>query len=460
MSLPESTGDPPAVTEDMIVAWHKLADDVTAALMQGGEQGMDLLIAVMPEWVEAVDDANAARQICVELSRAGRRHEAILWHAEGFFEAADRLAPERAGWEDWERAIVERGIIVPQVDADLKDEADRIHEELLLRDIGGTSLDEHLVQLRRNVISRGHYGERLTILEAIRGIDPTGDAWEEMIGPIRRKRAGEIMGELSAAISQDDFFTIDRLRREVESTDWGAEVPVAIHGILQATAHWRSLAEGKRAIMAAANALVEQCRALETLDWESPGWPPALQQTMQSHGVYDAYRQNMTVAMREVEAIPSVAARIASSEYPLLLQRLEEDVRPSVTILEERIRWGRIRAELIKVERKISKTNASSPLEVGSWEEVKRLTPKWLQEAGNCRRRADDLAIEHRMALPHSTRQSLELLSTTEKAVRARMKKIIGWERIAIGGVILGILLVVLVLVGIVVSSGLGKSGS
>jgi|LakMenEpi03Aug12_release.lakeMendotaPanAssembly.Ray.scaffolds.fasta_scaffold268813_2 hypothetical protein len=459
MALPEWSGDPPAVTSDMIVAWNKLADDVTAALTQGGEQGMDLLVAVMPEWVEAADDANAARQICVDLARAGRRHEAVLWHADGFFEAADRLTPDRAGWEEWQLALAERGVVVPELDLNLKDEADRIHEELLLRDITGTSLDEYLVHLRRNVISRGHYGDRLMILQAIRGIDPTGSAWEDMIGPIRGKRAGEIVGELLTAISDDDFFTIDRIRREVESTQWGGDVPGTLYGMLQATTHWHSLVEAKRVLTSTAGALVEKCAALTKLDWESAHWPAILDQAMQVYSVYDAHRRNAMSAMQEVQAVPAVAARVAAGNYAAFIQRLDDDTETSVAHLKERIRWGHVRAKIIKVERKIGDIQAASPLEIGNWEQAKRATRKWLQEVGSCRRRADDLTIEHRMPLPESTRQSLQDLATTEKAVRARLQKITFWERLTIAGVLGGIVLIGLVLVGVIIVSSAGNPG-
>lgn len=460
MALPDWTGDPPAVTAEMIVVWNKLADDVTAALMQGGEQGMDLLIAIMPEWVEAADDANTARQICGELARAGRRHEAILWHADGFFEAADRLTPERAGWEEWELALAERGIVVPNVDADLKDEVDRMHEELLLRDIGGTSLNEHLVDLRRNVISRGHYGERLTILEAIRGIDPTSSAWEEMIGPIRRKRAGEIMGELLAAIARDDFFTIDRLRREVEVTDWGAEVPGAIHGVLQATVHWRTLVDAKQMLSSTGGALCDTCALLAKMDWESHGWPGVLEQAVRSREAYVALRQNVALAMDAVQATPAVAARVAASHVPGLLKRLDDDMRPSISLLEEQCRLGRIRDKLVRVERQIGKINTASPLDIASWDEAKRVTRRWLQEASGARRAAEDLKVEYRMStLPVSTEQSLQALNATERSVRERLKQIAFRERLTIAGVLIGVLLVGLVLVGLVVGSGIRKAG-
>jgi hypothetical protein len=63
------------------------------------------------------------------------------------------------------------------------------------------------------------------------------------------------------------------------------------------------------------------------------------------------------------------------------------------------------------------------------------------------------------MPLPESTRQSLQDLATTEKAVRARLQKITFWERLTIAGVLGGIVLIGLVLVGVIIVSSAGNPG-
>jgi len=234
----QPSGDPPAVTHEMLEQWRKLAEDVGAALTMGGEAGMDMLRGLMAEWCETVEDVNKAREICVEMAAEGRRHEAIWWHADGFFDVADRLSPERPGWEAWEEAFLDLGVIVPRVNHELKEMADQIHADLLAQDLTGRSLEEHIDTLRRNVLARGHFGERLTILQEIRAIDPAGNIWEEMLQPLRVRRSGEIEAELNAAIAEDDFAAIDRLKREADSGDWGSNgIPSKIGTMLFKNPH-------------------------------------------------------------------------------------------------------------------------------------------------------------------------------------------------------------------------------
>jgi hypothetical protein len=222
MTLSTQTGNPPAVTYEQIEAWTKLADDIAAALAMGGEAGLDLLTGIMAEWSEAVDDVNTARQICIDLASKGRRHEAIHWHAENFFDLADRLDPDRPGWEAWEQSLRARGIVTPRVDPELKELANRIHEDLEQRDLAGRSLGDHLVDLRNNMLLRGHLGERLVTLEAIRGLDPSPQIWRNMISPIRRRRVDVIADEVRAAIARRDYEALESLRVEVASQSAGS----------------------------------------------------------------------------------------------------------------------------------------------------------------------------------------------------------------------------------------------
>jgi hypothetical protein len=273
MALSPSTGNPPAVTHDQIEAWSKLADDVSAALTMGGEQGLNLLVGIMAEWCEAVDDVNTARQICVDLATRALRHEAITWHAKGFFEVADRLDPERPGWAEWEEALRERDIVTPRIDSEIKEWANRIHEDLETTDTSGLTLGAHLAELRRNMLLRGSLGERLVILESIIGIDPGGDAWHEMISPIRQNRMNAIESELKAAIARKDVEALSRLRREVASQEHTGQLHQGLLTLASATAQWEAIGDLRSGLSQAVAALVGR---FDEARRQPPGSPAAM----------------------------------------------------------------------------------------------------------------------------------------------------------------------------------------
>ncbi len=447
----QSSGDPPAVTHEMLVAWRKLAGDINAALTMGGEQGKDLLFGLMAEWCEAVEDVNTARQICVDLAASGRRDEAIQWHADGFFDVADRLDPERPGWEEWEVALAERGAIVPRVDHDLKDMADRMHEELQLQDISGRPLAGYLDDLRRNVLSRGHYGERLTLLESIRMIDPAGTIWEEMISPIRRKRAGEIAGELAVAMKAEDFVAISRLSREFEATDWGGDVPPAIRATVEAASNWQSLVELRRVLADSTALLISRIDALRALPLDAPNYGAALREASEEEVAFKGTRDRAAKAAKAAAGVPDIAARIRQSGLLDGYRKIEQAVQDHLQWLGAQKKVEQYRQQFIRREGAMRALEHKAPLTGGSWDAVKKAARVWMREASEEFVKVEDLRSQARIDMPPTTSAMVARLQQVKEDVQKRLRQVVVYERCIIGGVVGGLVLVVLVVIAAIV---------
>jgi hypothetical protein len=461
----QPSGDPPAVTHEMLEQWRKLAEDVGAALTMGGEAGMDMLRGLMAEWCETVEDVNKAREICVEMAAEGRRHEAIWWHADGFFDVADRLSPERPGWEAWEEAFLDLGVIVPRVNHELKEMADQIHADLLAQDLTGRSLEEHIDTLRRNVLARGHFGERLTILQEIRAIDPAGNIWEEMLQPLRVRRSGEIEAELNAAIAEDDFAAIDRLKREADSGDWGSNgIPSKIGTMLDAAANWRLATGLRRTLADSAADLLSKSQSVEQAmrngATNAASFPATLNAAVKAREAYQQCRQRFHEAVAVTRRVPAIGERVVQSGVAATAEQSDAAARGATKIIGDAENYWRWVQKFRQWEADAEGVIHSAPLHGGrDWDDIKRQGRKWLEErAAAIRINLGKLQAKAPCEKPQSTADVERRLDAAAKAVRERLDRIKLREKLIIVGVLGAIGLVALALVLVFAFASISRS--
>lgn len=450
MALDEHTGTPPAVTHEKLVAWRKLSEDVAAALAMGGDQGLDLLTSLMPEWCEAVEDVNAARETCVDLADKGRRDEALEWHADGFFDVADLLSTDRAGWDAWAEALITRNIAIPAMSHQLKEMTDRIHEDLVVQDISGRSLDDHVDDLRRNVLAKGHYGERLTVLEAIRELDPAGTIWKEMIEPIQQVRAGEIVADFHAAIRDDDFIAIHRLEREVAVTRWDNGVPGDVQDLTEACSSWRTVRDSRQQLSQAVSGLLERGTRLDRIMTDGGAdrveFNAALDAAKTERAGFLNIYQQMTSDVAVAGRVPEVAQRIASEGIKQSLKQSAkqvEDVLKSIDRAREYWKWLTRFREL---ESEIHAHAQKAPLEGGSWDEAKRLCDRWLEVSGDLLGKCRKLESASPIPAPACFQAEMGRFAGRKEEVTQRKRNVIAAERRALMLVIGGIATVVAII--------------
>jgi len=377
----ELTGRPPCVTVERLDKWRKLADDIDSALMMGGEQGMDLLTSIMAEWCEAVDDVNAALQICWNLGSQGLRQEAIDWHAAGFFEVADRLNPDRPGWDEWEVALVDAGIIVPRLDVELKQLVDGMFEELEVRDLSGQSVGDYVRALRKNILARGHLGERLVILESLRSLDPGTEAWKEMIAPIRQQRAGEIEREVARAIQERDAAALGRLRGEVQALAGGGGLPDRLAVVMQAVDHWTTLAESRRPLADLAATVVGKCNELRATETMSPAWLALVEAALPLRERLAAALRKYGESIRAGSSVPAVAKVLDETGISQAYSQLKTTIRPELAYLDEMRQSAQAFGDLRSLAEECARHAAGAPAADLGWEGFKAKRLKWLQAA-------------------------------------------------------------------------------
>lgn len=447
MALSPLTGNPPAVTHEQIEAWSKLADDVSAALTMGGQQGLDLLVAIMAEWCEAVDDVNTARQICADLAARGLRHEAITWHAKGFFEAADRLDPERPGWAEWEEALRERDIVTPRIEPDIKELANRIHEDLETTDISGLTLGAHLAELRRNMLLRGSLGERLVILESIIGVDPGGDAWLEMISPIRQKRMNAIEGELKAAIARKDVEALASLRREVASQEHTGQLHQGLLTLANATAQWEAIGDLRSGLSQAVAALVGR---FDEARRQPPGSPAAMaiaEAATRDRARAAELRAALVEAVNGATASREVAVIVKESGVVEALRQLDAAVREPCTWLDTQREERKIRQYFGDIEAALQRQIEAAPPMGSNLEAFKNNFRSWCRQAEERLEKARKDASRLPVGLPESTETLFRRLGDTRRALDSHQKKLERGEKMVLAWFLGGLGIIVLVLI-------------
>jgi len=449
----QDTGTPAAVTAETLERWKKLAHDITAALNQGGERGMDLLSGLMPEWCEAMDDLNAARRVFMNLADRGLRSEAIQWHADGFVEVADSLSPNRPGWNAWAEALAERGIDAPNEDEDLRAMVHAVFDDLQVKNLSGQSLEELLNQLRRTCIARGDIAERLTLLESIREVDAGPEIWGQMIAPIRQRRAGELGGELSEAIAAGDFARLDGLRRQVQSQGWGDDLPGWIPLAVEAAAAWEKCLQSRRSHASAAAEVVERVGRLLEQDIGSSEWKTAMKAANDAKRRFERIRDQLEEAVGLAGTVPAIADKLAKQGVAKALGHVNAATVSPLRLYDEQARYAKYLDRFLSLERKIRELVTKAPLHGGSWDEIKERSRRWFTHERTMRVELEDLATRAGIPKPPSSDAVLRELDQARDQVTRREKRVrvLEWSVI---GIVLGVIpLVVLTMLIVMVWS-------
>lgn len=443
MALAATTGSPPAVTHEQVEAWSKLAEDVTAALIMGGQKGLDFLIAIMPEWCEAVDDVNTARRVCIDLAGRGLRHEAIEWHAKGFFDVANQLDPARPGWDDWEAELQDHGIVTPRMDAELGELANGIQQ-----DLANPELASRLVQLRRNVLQRGHLGERLVLLESIRKLDPASPVWQEMISPIRRQRVDMIAGEVTAAIAKKDLEALAWLRDEVDSQDWGDDLPDNVAKLLDATGHWESLDDYREQLAQAAASIAASCAEAREKPPESPAYAEAVQAADQARDRYSEIRTAFIEAIHGAEAMPEIAAFVAESGVAGAIRQSDNAIREPCVWLDHEAARAQTRTATGEIEARLLRIVESAPRKSSNREAFDEALEKWHRQAADAMEKARRATAQLTGDVQSETTVAVfKRIEDVRNELEAHSRKLLVAERRLVIGVIVGVVTVVVLLV-------------
>lgn len=453
----QDTGTPPAVTAETLEQWKKLAHDIAVALNQGGERGMDLLSGLMPEWCEAVDDVNAARQVFMNLADRGLRSEAMRWHADGFVEVADSLSPNRPGWDAWAVALADRGIDTPNEDEDLRAMVHAVFDDLQVQNLSGRSLEELLNQLRRNCIARGDIAERLTLLEAIREVDAGREIWGQMIAPIRRRRAGELGEEVSAAIAAGDFPRLDGLRGQVQSQGWGDELPGWIPLALEAAAAWEKCLQSRRLHASSAAEVVESVGRLLKQDIGSSEWQTAMKAANDAKRRFERIRDQLSEAVGLAGTVPAIADKLTKQGVAEALGHVNAATVEPLRRYDEQSRYAKYLDRFRDLERKIHALAKQAPLHGGSWDETKERCRRWLDHERALRVELEDLTARARIPKPPSSEAALHELDQACDKVTRRVKGVRTGELVVIGSVVGGIGLIVLTMVIVIVWSAMSS---
>ena len=454
MALSPTTGSPPAVTHEQVEAWSRIADDVTAALTMGGQQGLDLLMSLLPEWCEAADDVNSARQIVIDLADRGLRHEAIQWHAEGFFEIADRIDPDRPGWPEWEAALADRDVVTPLLNGELKDAVNRIHDDLEMRDLSGRSLSELLGLLRRNVLVRGPLSERLSLLQSARELDPSGLIWEDMVSPIRQIRANALTEETRTAVLNRDYERIKTLHAEVSSNDWGETLPGATQALLDAAVACSTLANKRSQLARTAASVIEK---VNTARGQAPGSPESSALARSASVARQQFKEERTAfkeAIREAQSVPEVASIVVDIRASETIRQLDETLKEAFEWLDGQTQRERARTQAAEIEAALLRVVESAPALGSNKEDFEHRLRQWRPVATDTlekgRRRAGRLAG----GTPPETTAVIDQLADTRQKLDDHLRKLQQRERKIVIFFLIGMgVLVILVTGGILVSA-------
>jgi len=405
-----------------------------------------------------VDDVNTARQIVVELASDGRRHEAIHWHAENFFDVADRIDPERPGWEAWEQSLRARGIVTPRMDPELKELANRIHEDLESRDLAGRSLADHLVDLRKNMLLRGHLGERLVTLQSISDLDPAPQIWRKMISPIRRRRVDVIADEVNAAIARRDYETLESLRAEVASQDWGDDLPASVTVLLESTAGCEGLGELKRRLGQATATLVGRVEEAKRQIPGSPGCLATIEVAKEARAKFLELRESLVASVRAASVTPEASAIVDESGVKDALRQFDEAVREPGAWIEKEEEKRRIREKAAEIEAKVLRVIEKAPEKSREKEVFQRRLKEWKQLAEQVLEKCRKQAARLPGGVPESTAAVFQRLQAVRQDREAHLASLVRGEKLLVAGFIIGLLVVVLLLVvGVVVAVLLRK---
>jgi len=456
----DNTGSPPAVTFERLEQWREIAAAVDSALNMGGEPGMDLLVSRMAEWNEAIDEWTSALQTCLELGSRGLRDEAGQWHADGFLEVGDSLhAPtKRAGWDDWRAALEEREIPLPQFDLELRNAVHGMAEELATRDITGRSLAGQIAGLRRNVLIRGGLGERLTLLDSIRGLDPGREVWTDMIAPIRRQRAEQLEADIRTAVGARDFAKLARLVEEAETVNWEGQLDGRVVALVNAVKHLTRSRGLLHALGESAAQARMRCQELRNQPINLPSFSAALRTALQARQTYVATRQQLTQSLQHAASVQETKALSAGLRILDQGRQVDASMKPDLEWLGQQEQFEKVRLQFCRLEDEVQKLMERAPQLGGSWDDFKQKAVKWGQAAGELRIAANRLRSSTPDLVPPSTAVHLADLEAGARRVKQDYDRVVFWEKVVIGSVIGGLLLVLLVIILVVAFASRGSS--
>lgn len=446
------TGDPPAVTSEQLKEWKQVADDIDSALKMGGEQGMELLLNIMADWCSVADEINTAYQICCDLADKGMRDEAIGWHANGFFEIADRLDPERPGWEQWEKHLAGNGVILPTIDYNLKALVDGIFETLGALNIEtGVSVGEEIKALRRNMLSRGLLSERLGILHRLQALDLSNPIWKEMLRPYQKRRAEELKGEVNTFVKSKDCSGLCRIHREVTSQNWDGDLPAEITVTLEAACNWRLAMESFSDIRRHSTEMKVRCREGEMAAVGSPEYINAITKARE-------HRRLVRQLVKEVQKTTAAAGKcyrikplVEAEEIRQKISLINHDCKDRLNWLAQQDNYDRWRAKFLEIDTKTAAILSKKPRRAGlSFEDFKVTARRWIKKSENHLLDTRTICMQAGDIVPPATEKIIQELVSAEAEIENEIKKVSRLETTilcgAIGGGAAFILLIVLII--------------
>jgi hypothetical protein len=453
-----NTGSPPAVMSEQLERWREIAAAVESALSMGGEPGMDLLVSRVAEWNEAVNEWTAGLQTCLELGVRGLRDEALQWHAEGFLEAGDllRSPTERAGWGEWQEVLEQREMPLPRFDSELRDLVGKLSVELQSPDISKRSLRSRIDGLRRNAIVRGDLSERLTLLESICKLDGAREAWIGMIAPIRRQRAEQIESELRTALAKRDFVQLAKRVEEVRNVNWDGHLPGTVAEFVNVISHLITSKDAVHALDEAASRLRVRTRELEEQPLNLPSFSTYLRNALLARGEYLRIRQELSQSLQHAASKPETKAVAVALKLGEPRRQIDASLKPVLARLAQQEQFEGVRLQFCGQEDEIQKLIAMAPASGGGWEAFKDKAARWLDLEAKLRIATNRLCSNMPDLVPPSTASRLADLETCREAVKAARERVVVNEKIAIGGIIGGLLFILLMFIAILAFSAAG----
>lgn len=434
------TGDPPAVTAEQLKEWKQVANDIDSALKMGGEQGMELLLNIMADWCSVADEINTAYQICCDLADNGMRDEAIGWHASGFFEIADRLDPERPGWEQWEKHLTENGVILPTIDYNLKALVDGIFETLGALNLEtGVSVGEEIKALRRNMISRGLLSERLGILHRLQALDPSNPIWKDMLRPYQKRRANELKGEVDALVKSKDCSGLCRLHREVTSQNWDGDLPAEITVTLESACNWRLAMENFGDIRHHSTEMKVRCREGEMANVGSPEYINAITKARE-------HRRLVRQLVKEVQKSIAAASKchlikplVDAEEIVQKITLINHDCKDRLNWLAQQDNYDRWRARFLEIDTTTATLLSKKPRRAGlSFQDFKVTARRWIKKSEAHLLNTRKICMQAGDIVPHATERIIAELVTAETEIENEIKRVSRLETTIILGTIGG----------------------
>ena len=431
-ALAQDTGNPPAIRWEDLQDWNTLADNIDAALKMGGEQGMDLLLGIITDWCRVVDEINSAYQICCDLAAQGLRDEAITWHAEGFFDIADRLDPDRPGWEAWAQALSDQGVILPSLDADSKALTNQIFDDMKAMHINGQVLEQEVKALRRNMLARGDLSERLSILDRLQECDPTGPNWREMLKPYRKKRAGEVNSEVTAFVKNEDVRALCRLNAEIERQNWDDELDAETRASLAAAIGWEKAESSLHYLRQEVRELVARCREGQNAEYGSVGYQNAIHIARNHRNRIVEVWKEMNAGLATADECTRIRRIVRKKQIVETAKSIEQAAKGESVWLQEQDSFEQVKMKFSDLDDVILKIlNKVPTYQFPNFDSFKTSSKKWLKKAEEVILYSRRLC-KHSPMIPKESEAIIQRLVQTEQSVKTKRASVKKQENIFI----------------------------